>query len=397
MITSIHRVPRPAWVLAGLGLLVRLAWVAVDGFHRSPDVAYYLGAADRALADGLWSTLTTHRGAMKYVLTITFATVLRALFGVHAVEAWVLIGVLASALATLPLYFLARDVGGSRAAVAACVLYASSFDLFQWSSYPLTDTIFASLTILFVAAAARAARTRHRVDVGLAVVSGLSVATLRVPGVMVVAATLLALTACALERRWSAWSRTRRWAVAAAVAVALVAGATLALVVISSLTGANPSRAETLAAGEIVDDDPTTWIDLPTAPYPEDDLLGYVLANPGEFAVTLFLRMGAFWSLYAERWSLPHHALNVLTLLPIVLVGWYALLIALRRRPADAAVVVPATVVPFMSVFHALTLVDYDFRYRAALLPLLAVFAAGPLERVARRLRLPRIGGGDRS
>ena len=95
------------------------------------------------------------------------------------------------------------------------------------------------------------------------------------------------------------------------------------------------------------------------------------------------------WLYFCTPWlphySLAHALINAAFFAPIYVLGASAWLLRRRLLPAQQiAVFLLLSLVVLMSAFHAMTMIDYDHRYRLPLLPVLIVLAACGLEAVRR-------------
>lgn len=367
---GLRDVPRTAWLLAGLAALVRFVWVGVKGVSVSPDGHTYLGWGAQLLAGDM--SLDWH---VLYLGIVLWAAVLQAAFGPAAPTAWVLLQSAVVALATIPLYLLARDLYGDRVAVLASLVHVFLFESFQWEAYTLSDSLFQAGVIAFAFFAVRseiqpAPRWRAWRNVVL-----VALVLLRPVGI-VVAGTFFV---------WKARSvlRTAKGRRAAGVAAGVVALAVmLALPSLAAFADKMGSEyATSNAAGIVYDDDTERVLRFDTRPY-EGGLASYVVANPLDFLALCLVRFAAFFTIALSRYSTAHVALNVVTLAPLFGVGLVMVGRTLVRGGPQRLL---AGLVVAFAAFHAVTLLDYDLRYRDPVLPLLAVFFAGACVPVLER------------
>lgn len=376
------RVPRHAWILAALALVARVAWFLIDGQGAASDTGYYLRMSDAVLADG-FRVFVDGQSAFKYATFILFLAPIRALFGPATVDGWIGIQILIGSLAVIPLYLLARDIAGTRVAVLTGLVYAGLFEIVQWSVFPLTDTVFTAAVIVFAYLAYRAHTIGSRrawLALGLAAPA---MAFMRIAGIMYVGGVFLWL----VSERVSPWidrlDRHRQAVVAFGLVLLAVVGVLATLFTIGAATGENPSIAEYNAQGIVVDDDPTFDIPFDARPYPEDSLLGFATANADHFARLVLLRIGFFWAAFMPRFSMAHTMINATTFLPVVAGAFGAMVYVLWKHRSRSGLLLPIWMFLPVTFLHAVTLIDYDFRYRLPLMPFMAFLFAYAVVTVA--------------
>lgn len=253
------------------------------------------------------------------------------------------------------------------------------WDAFQWNVYVLSDTTF--LVALTLAAWTL---TRYLVseDIGrLPVAAAFAmVAVSRPVGVPVLLGWLAweLLPSDRLHRRL-----TKHPIVAAGIGLLLV----LVVGAVSGRSGwAENQMMDAWNAGLLVHDDPT--FTLPIAWETADTPLEFVLANPVAFPVMVLLKAGILFLPVVPRFSTIHNAVNVVTLAPAIVLGLTGLAYLTRHRRSLARAWGTPLIVLVGIV--GVTFVDWDWRYRAPLAPLLAfgtAYAVGLVPTLRRGIR----------
>lgn len=361
-------VPRAArpWALALLVLGVRLAWVGMRGPQVSPDGYSFFAWADDLARAGP-SSLAPR---VLYTGVVAYAWALRALFGAQAPLAWVIVQSVAVALGSLALYDVARRLHDARTATLAVLAYAFLFDAFQWEAYALSDSIFQAALLATLAAITRAhldGSCRARAGVAF----GLAFLVFWRPVGFLVPACYLAWRLASIAR---ASDRRVRWIAVGGLAVALVA-----LPIIAPFAATmGDLYARTNAQGLVIHDDPQLALPLETRPWSGGGIFGYAFANPLDMLALALARFAAFFAPFLPRYSLEHVAVNAVTLLPVLVSGLWGVRRAWRAGGVERLVVALVLVFP---AFHAVTLLDYDLRYRDPVLPLLCLLGSAVLVR----------------
>jgi hypothetical protein len=369
-----------ALLVAGATLATRLVWLAYSGVRAAPDTGDYWRAAEllrRLDVAGLVET-----GMIRYLSFDAFVALVQVVFGSWAPEAWVGIQVLAVAAAGGALFRFADEMFGRRAAWLAGGAFAVSYDALQWQAYLLSDSMFlAGLVGVLVVLHAAVRLGGARRWVSAAVLAALVVLA-RPPGIAVAGAIGAWLLGRRLVPRVRAMPRGKRVASIAALATAGLLVAAGGVVAIDQEPTLGPKIADYYEDGVVVHDDPAFTIDYQPDASEGEGLAAYILANPGAFFFVTAAKVAAFWTVALPRYSMLHVALNLATLLPVVVLGFGGIAVAAREsRLRDGAGLAVATVAA-ITLFHAVTILDWDFRYRAPTIPLLAVFFGFAVDRL---------------
>ncbi len=263
----------------------------------------------------------------------------------------VLIQIALQAFATVLIYKIGTQLHSRKAGMISGAIYAVCFELFQWNTYVLTDSIF-----LF----------------------------------LVVAALFLSI-----KKSWYAFSATllcmfflRPTAAPFFIAVAIamswhvkkiykVIGYTAALLLITGsvvyiLSGDAGTRlgvsgyihyfASLFEHGVLVRDRDSLLLPVSWTPT-------LSIGNVMTFIRILCLRLVLFWAPAISDFSLPHTILNMITLLPLYVFGIFGISKYAKRN------ILGITILCTFWIFQSFTELDYDWRYRTPVLPALIIFA----------------------
>jgi hypothetical protein len=378
--------PPPLW-LAGLAVaLCHGAYTLALGVAMSPDSGAYAYWSARLIESGFaYPTLVGEASGgfppLLYALFVSLLALLRLAFGGGWAAALVALNFAAHVgLGLLVVRLAARLTGSGSAAWGALLLYLGCFDLLQWVPFVLSDAtfVFLAFTIFTLAAARILGEARG----WLPVFATAAVATFYRPTGMVLLPDLGWAFYLAKTPRRRVPPGLALAALAAAVAAAFVLFAWLvqdpARWPLDALSAAFRETAASYARGEVVSARPETFH------VPPRQLLDFVLLSADRFL--------HFFAPAAAAFGRGHRLVQLAFFLPCyALAAWLALALW-RGRTAFAAperkVFLAALGAVFAyALFHALVQVDFDWRYRAPILPHLILLAAGGIADLERRAR----------
>jgi hypothetical protein len=380
--------PPPLWQ-AGLAVtLCHGAYALALGVALSPDSQAYAYWSARLIASGFdYPTLAGEASGgfppLLYALFVSLLALLRLAFGGGWGTALVALNFAAHVgVAMLVVRLAGRLTGSGAAAWGALFLYLACFDLLQWVPFVLSDATFVLLAFsIFTLAAARIlGEARGWLPVFATAVLGVFY---RPTGMV-----LLPDLGWAFYLAGSPGRRVRPGLALAALAAVTVAGLLLFAWLVQdparwpfdALSAAFRDTAAGYANGEVVSARPETFH------APPRQLLDFALISADRFL--------HFFAPGAAAFGRGHWLAQLAFFLPCyALAGWLALALW-RGRTAFAAperkVFLAALGAVFAyALFHALVQVDFDWRYRAPILPHLILLAAGGMADLIRRARAP--------
>lgn len=364
-----------------------IAWV---GARLAPDSWTYRAWADRLIATGFDYSTFLHSGADPdalgrsfYLGYVTLVAVFRMALGDDWLVGIVAVNVIALALTGTIVVYLASRLTGSRVGGwIALGFFLFAFDLASWARFALSDVpaalantaLLAVLVELWFEHPPKRLRRLRMV----AAVLLLFALVARPTGVLLVPTVIAAVT---LATRPDDLARRMRLLLLLGVAALLVAMVAQAYFLqdparypFQTLRGAIERAAQRTATGEVVS------VRRETFHAPPRTLLDFV---------GIFLdRSLRFFQFMAPGFSRIHNALAAAYYVPLYACG-IAAVAGLRRmtHPGQAAVFLAATYVLTAALFHGVTYLDFDWRYRAPTLPTLAVLASVGATMLGRRVR----------
>lgn len=351
----------------------------------SPDSQLYIAMAGDMHAHG-WAApvqrnVVSSARWMRLALPALIAAS-QSVAGEHWPILIVAINVLADASLATMLFAVASWLTASRIfAFIAALLYLGSFEVFMWVRYVLTDPIFAALAfvpfMLIVRNILRRTCTAGNViAIGVATFAALLA---RPTGVFIAAVAAIGIWIMYRVSRGRPVALTR--GAIAAVAFAAIVFIVVVLAVMNDpslwplpwMRNGITSMSTEFHRGRVVIDRPETYL------------------VPHSFAgiVAVFAaRVVRFFQFAARGHSRVHNIVNFVYFLPLYVFALIGVATAGRVRDerVRVGIVFTAIWVGAIALFHGLTLVDFDWRYRLPVMPQLILLAVAGLQAVSSRL-----------
>jgi len=368
-------------VLAFVLAAVYGAYLARSGPVMSPDSGWYADAG-RALVRGgfrIGALLDHSPESSLPVFYVGFSYLVAGaqfLFPAHWMLAIAVVNAVSlAATAYLAMRLVRRAVASRFPVLVVFALFAGMHDQLQWVPYVLSDSTFQllafgmfALTVHGFGATGGARRYAYFVAAGAGAVAAVFC---RPPGLVLCAWILFALAA-APRGEGARGPGLRRVAAGGAVLCAVALLAYAYLMAHGSGLGAPLGPAVEavragMAGGGVVDARPET-----SMPPPRHTL---------DFVALIGWRLVYFFVFWARGFSTAHNVVNAAVFVPVYLLAGVALLSAFSARSrlprgARDLAVLAAMYVGAVALFQALTLLDFDWRYRLPAAPALIVLAA---------------------
>jgi len=377
-------VPVLTLILAGFYLFVGFAYGPIFTSDGMRDLAYARVLVDLNFAPGAYLAEVEDRTGRPLSVPLQFymgyvyvLAVLERLLGDRWLEGLVVFNALAYAISSgLILMVIQTTLRSVFSIVLAAGFLALAFDGYQWVAMSQSTAMFmpVATAVLFFGTRAMTSDTGWPWW-GLAVF-GLAIAVITRPTWPPVAATVLLLGLVSLSEQFEFGKNFRGWKI---VFLAASIGG-VGLVAITALGYLNPTIIpvsflrefaeywrSTYETGVVVYDRPGTYLTPDTAWW--------------GFARLELARLGYFFWFLADDFSPAHQWLNISGHVPLyglALIGGFFVL----RRPQELSRIAVTTGLAAMmylliiDVFHAVTFLDYDWRYRAPAYPWIIFLAA---------------------
>jgi 4-amino-4-deoxy-L-arabinose transferase-like glycosyltransferase len=389
------------WVVFLLMLLIHGPLVIRPGPLYAPDSELYVGLGDHLIAHGLYFSgspawmkpLFAQRAG--FILIVVLCKIIgRGYWD----ELFLWLNLAADALVGVLVTMLVIRITRSRlAGWAAVAAYLLSFDTVLWARYILSDTIFllASFAAFYFVAEAVRQPGRGRLFWPLAAVAITLSLIIRPPGVLLIPLALAGwLVLRGLQKNEANIAGLRRpWRAFGLLTVTV-------LVIWFGLIGLmqDPSHwpfpgssvmdglGQFFRQGVVIHDRPETYHQ------PPQGFLDFVLIGVD--------RVIHFFQFLSSSFSPAHNLYGIGYFLPLYLLAAAGLALFFLRRlgltaQAEASVLLSILAVLLFVLFHSITLMDFDWRYRLPVVPHLILLAALPF-RLAEQIvfrRWPRWRG----
>jgi hypothetical protein len=322
-----------------------------------------------------------HPGAVRWtkLLFLTILALANAIAPTHWTLIIVTVNVLCSGLTAVALMAVVRRATSSTAAwVAAFALYLGAFDVVRWVSFVLTDMLYLLAATVPFYLLARAILEDREPRLPLLLASLALAAFTRPPGIVISALALFAVVV--LIRR-----RVRRRTATAVLLLLAAAG-----LLIRAYFLHDPSRW------------PLRFLQAKIADLAKIDRVGIRIygwfPDPGEakiadsmfdYAIIPLDRAVRFFQFAADEYSTAHNVLNAVYYVPLYLLAAAGAVWVLRGADArrSALVVLSLVWIATFALFHGMTVLDSDWRFRTPVLPHFILLAAFGVEALATRAR----------
>ncbi|OGY37299.1 MAG: hypothetical protein A3E36_02115 [Candidatus Andersenbacteria bacterium RIFCSPHIGHO2_12_FULL_45_11b] len=330
-----------------VSIAIQLLYVKITGVKMGGDSDFYIQGAS-ILTNSHFSFIQLfYTGYPLYYLA--YPASLALLQNNTLLVVWVQI--ILHAFAGVLIYKIASRIHSKTAGIISGFAYAFSFELFQWNTYILTDSLF-----IFLVVAALYLYTKKSWYIFIGIICGM---TLLRP----TAAPFLLAAAVA-----STWHFKKIYKILAYTMLLLTVTYSVAHILSIDagtrlgISGYIHYFASLFERGVLVRDRasliiPVTWSS------------SLSLVNIYTFIKILFLRFLLFWAPAISDFSLPHTLINIITLIPLYIFAIFGISKYAKRH------ILGITVIIIFWIFQSFTELDYDWRYRTPVLPALIIFA----------------------
>lgn len=357
---------------------------------QSPDTTLYISLADAIRAGRIDAYITPERATWTVVTFPSLVALARTVAPARWELLILLVNLICSGVTAVLLVDLTWLVTRSVAAsVAALLFYLTAFDIVSWARFILTDTVYASLALvsffLVAKGIVREGSARRR-RAGLAV-SLLACCVTRPTGIALVPPALLT-EFLFVPRAHAVGVRRRR-----AEAWLVIVSGILALVVVRVYVLQDVQRwpfefmRSTLAElaaresrGEVV------WGRVGTFRRPPETVQDHLVIQADRFV--------RFFQVTCSEFSPRHNVINVVYYGSLFSIGLIGVVHGLRSGGRRRLVVQAALLwIVGTAGFSALTVLDYDWRYRLPVMPQFILLAACGVDFLVEWRRRARSAG----
>lgn len=335
------------WILFALSVAIQFSYLRILGIHMGGDSEFYTqGGAILLQSHFSFSTLL-HKGYPLYY--VAYPTLLALVKNNIILAVW--IQIILQAFASVLIYRIASRLHSTTAGVISGLLYAVCFELFQWNTYILTDSVF---LFLIVTALYLYTKKSSYIFLGILCVMAL----LRPTTAPFLIATMVAAT----------WHYKKAYKITGYLTLLFIITLSVTYILSQSagtrlgISGYIYYFASLFERGVLVRDRTSLLLHVVWGPL-------FSVVNIYTFIKILFLRILLFWAPSIPDFSFAHTTLNILTLIPIYILGIFGISKYGKQHILGIAVII------IFWIFQSFTELDYDWRYRIPVLPALIIFA----------------------
>ena len=355
-----------------LNVATRLVYFFTFGVRDGGDSWFYMQNA-RIILDHYGNPLALlQEGIYPYYWLYPFFLVM---FQTNTVVI-VLLQIVLQSLAAVCLYQIGKKLWSASVGLIAGVAYAFFFEVFQWDTYILTDSLFLAAVIASVYGVVVAIERKTAAAWLLPTLSMLGLFLLR-PTSVVYLASVGFLGAMPMP------TRIRVYVALLALTAVMIGGGYLTAYGSQKAFGVAYSvyyYKDLLRQGVVVRDRPEYTLALGWDSH-------FTVKNVLLTASLLEHRAVAFWRFYIPAHSFNHRILNLLTFVPLYGLALVGGMRSFFGRPFDQRKAFLVVIILAYWVFQTLTEVDYDWRYRVPILPWVLLFAAAGTVVVFERIK----------
>jgi len=378
-------------LIYSLLLLIGIAYTAIKGVQIAPDTGTYSQWADILIRNHFHysSYLSDAPASTFYVGWVTVVALLKLALSSQWVVGLVALNIILFAAIGTALISIVGLLSDTKIPVLlAGLMYAVSFDLWQWVSFALSDISALALTfspffiyVLFL--------NRRHIGYFLGIWAILVLAVSYRPTSIPLLTTFAICTIATIQTKAATPESRARYS---RFLLSFTMIGIIIVLVLGSLLVQNPNlwpfdfarsevdfTSQLYDKGIVIHDRPETFHQPPVA------LIDYI-------AIT-FDKFIHYFSPTAEGFSLIHKVISVLFYLPLYCLAGFGFLCLFRKdgysRTSTWLVALAAALfVLFFASYHAVLIIDFDWRYRVPCIPVLILLAALGVNRIAGVHRL---------
>ena len=356
-------------ILIFLSLAVNLTMNLADG-NLAPfaavDTGFYTKYANVFMEQGFGGLIGSNLPVYYWGYPVILG-ILISLCGNSYALVIILLQIILISITTLSIYNIGKNVFSIKAGLLAVVLYVFTWEIFRWAHFVLTDGLYIVLFVNIVNLIILFRQTRSKLYLAILLVLSAMVALLRPTG-------LLLVLIVAMVVMWDMWkNRQYKWFLLGC-GVILVGG-----VILISWGGAAADNrlslqwfphyfAQCMAKGQVIGGCPQyDYV------FPGDLGSASLLAKIQFYFVLIVKRIMYFWAVYIGSHSFMHRLFNLCWLGPLFLSAFIGLVQSIREKIRPSYLF--WLVLLAFTIFHALTDIESDQRYRAPLLTLVTIYS----------------------
>ncbi len=338
-------------------MVIRLFYFLKTGVIHGGDTEFYLGFANLIKENQTVFGITDH--PFYYSLYPLFLLLFQ--FNEQAI---VIFQIILSAFSTVVLYLIGNHVFFKSVGIIAATIHILSWEIFQWDVYVLTDSLAVSLitiTTFLLLQSTQARKAQFMLPIIFLTLLLFFLRPATFPFIIMAYAFLI----LNLKSRKIQYLLTG--------SIVSIFGLLLVFFGIQSGSYSLPFFLQTYI---------TEFADAAVIHhrvYLSLNNSGSILAAFTNIIQIVLARFAMFWQPFAHTFSFAHSIVNTLYLIPLYLCSLYYL-IRQNGHMLKKEIIFILSVIIVYWLFHSVTLIDYDWRYRVTVLPFLIIIASAGID-----------------
>lgn len=352
-------------ILFFLALIIRGIYLYNAGVAVSPDARYYIRCANSIMEQGISYYINSISHAY-YWLYPSIVAVLLFVFK-NSINAIIIFQILLQSFAAVIIYKICRTVFQNHIpGIIAGIIYAVLWELYRWDVYTLTESTNSFLVVLLVYLIVQYKfrpenNNKYIVPIGLVILALMLIKPATLP--IIVSAFIVFFSDIKFRYKYHI----------AGIIVVIFAGVVAFLLM-------NGSNDRLSVAGYFSYFDGLFRKGIIVTGMPEYNFVpfkssGNILLSILNMLIITVYKIYAYWWIIIGRHSLVHKLLNLVMFVPLYVFSVVGVVYSVKRglwKRISLFIIVIAS----YNAFHALTEVDFDWRYRYPVIPMLIVLAA---------------------
>lgn len=354
-----------AIVIFFTSFLIGISYFYFSGVIISPDGGFYIKSANSVISEGIsfYYNNISHIYYWGYqtFLAITFLIFNKSLYAV------VILQIIVQSIAAVLVFKISKFVFNSTiTGLISGIIYSAFWEIFRWDVFILTESLMCMLIVSIIYLSLKIKyNSKFSLNYLILLILNLSALAITRPTALPIIVAVLILLLSNLNRKQILIVNS---------VIILIALTVLTIVVLKgkddglSISGYFNYFARLYKDGIIV-------TGMPEYNYNFIKVSPNVIVFTFHTVIITIYKALMYWAFIIGRHSLIHKVINILIFIPLYLFALSGTIESFKNE-SKSKVKFLLLIVVFYNVFHALTEVDFDWRYRVPILPVLIILAS---------------------
>lgn len=345
-----------------VSIIIRLIYFSHNGLNEAGDTSFYIKSAESIINKGLTYYIHDISHAYYWLYQTLLALMLK-LFG-EKYYYIILVQIVIDSLGTIFICKMGKRVFNSGfVGILSGLIYAAYWEIFRWDTYILTDSIGCLLGITSVYLLIKHKDKADKKNLYFLILNMVLLIFAR-PTSFPLLVILIGFLVAELEKGKRIYS------------LSILVSSFLMAVIGVILTG-DSDRIGILGYFKYFSDLYKNGIIITGMPeydyYFIKGASGALVLTIHYIAITIYKAV-MYWAVIIGRHSLAHKLLEIIMLVPLYIFSVIGIVKSLKQKNSYTKILI--FVILAYNIFHALTEVDFDWRYRVPVLPFLIILAS---------------------